>query len=152
MASEQKACKEVKRLLGLLYKYKRTFCEAKHKISSVFKFGRSASRSTPHLKLSSVADEVLADLCHFTESPFETVGRSTPVFTLRAHIHCYRSYRQIRWQIYPQVDLPVELQFQIFTVRAHMGRSTGRSTPQYYHLVVKNGDFILLLLELILAD
>ena len=28
----------------------------------------------PHLKLSSVADEVLADLRHFTESPFETVG------------------------------------------------------------------------------
>ena len=45
-----------------------------------------------------------------------------------------------------------EWQFHICTVRAHIGRSTGRSTPQYWHLVVKNGDFTFLLLELILAD
>ena len=37
-------------------------------------------------------------------------------------------------------------------VRAHIGRSTGRSTPQYWHLVVKNGNFTCLLLEFILAD
>ena len=44
-------------------------------------------------------------------------------------------------------------------VRAHIGRSTGRSPPfladlppQYWHLVVKNGNFTFLLLELILAD
>ena len=52
-------------------------------------------------------------------------------------------------------DLPPsgsEWQFHIFPVRAHMGRSTGRSTPQYWHLVVKNGSFTFLLLELILAD
>ena len=49
-----------------------------------------------------------------------------------------------------------ESQFYISTVRAHIGRwsgrSTGRSTPQYWHLVVKNGNFTFLLLELILAD
>ena len=57
------------------------------------------------------------------------------------------------------VDLPPvvassgqEWQFHIATVRAHIGRSSGRSTPQWWHLVVKNGDFTLLLLELILAD
>ena len=33
-----------------------------------------------------------------------------------------------------------------------MGRSTGRSTPWYWYLVVKNGNFTLLLLEPILAD
>ena len=27
-------------------------------------------------------------------------------------------------------------------VRVHIGRSTGRSTPQYWHLVAKNDDFI----------
>ena len=45
-----------------------------------------------------------------------------------------------------------EWQFHICTVRAHIGRSTGRSTLQYWHLVVKNGDFTFLLLELIIAD
>ena len=42
--------------------------------------------------------------------------------------------------------------FHISTVRAHIGRSTGRSTPWYWHLVVKNGNFTFLLLELILVD
>ena len=37
-----------------------------------------------------------------------------------------------------------EWQYEISTVRAHIGRSTGRS--------VKNGDMTFLLLELILAD
>ena len=38
-------------------------------------------------------------------------------------------------------------------VRAHIGTSTGRSTPcKYWHLVVKNGNFTFLLLESILAD
>ena len=45
-----------------------------------------------------------------------------------------------------------EWQFHICTVRAHIGRSTGRSTLQYWHLVVKNGNFTFLLLELILID
>ena len=43
-------------------------------------------------------------------------------------------------------------QFHISTVRAHIGRSTGRSTPQYWCIVVKNGNMRLLLKELILAD
>ena len=34
-----------------------------------------------------------------------------------------------------------EWQFHIATVKAHIGRSSGRSTPQYWHLVVKNGNF-----------
>ena len=59
--------------------------------------GTSTGRSTwqiypPNLKLSSVADDVLADLCHFTESPFETVGRSTTVF------YSESPYKQINWQ------------------------------------------------------
>ena len=43
-------------------------------------------------------------------------------------------------------------QFSIYTLRIHIGKSTGRSTPQYWHLVVKNGNFTFLLLEFILAD
>ena len=45
-----------------------------------------------------------------------------------------------------------EWQFHIVTVRTHIGRFTGRSFPQYWHLVVKNSNFTFLLLELILAD
>ena len=45
-----------------------------------------------------------------------------------------------------------EWQFYISPVRVHIGRSTGRSTPHYWHLVVKNGNFTFLLLEFILAD
>ena len=40
----------------------------------------------------------------------------------------------------------------ISTVRVHIGRSTGRSALHYWHLVVKNGNFTLLLLEVILED
>ena len=40
-----------------------------------------------------------------------------------------------------------EWQFYISTVRVHIGRSTGRSTPQYLHLVVKNCNFTFLLLR-----
>ena len=43
-------------------------------------------------------------------------------------------------------------QFQISTVRVHIGRSTGISTPWERHLVTKNGNFRFLLLEFILAD
>ena len=45
-----------------------------------------------------------------------------------------------------------EWQFYIYTVRVHIGRSTGRSTPKYWHLVVKNGNLRFLLLEFILED
>ena len=45
-----------------------------------------------------------------------------------------------------------EWQFNISTVRAHIDRSPGRSTPHWTHLVVKNGNMRFLLLELILAD
>ena len=60
----------------------------------------------------------------------------------------------MKWQIYPPVlaSSGQEWQFHIATVRAHIGRSSGRSTPQYWHLVVKNRNFTFLLLELILAD
>ena len=39
--------------------------------------------------------------------------------------------RQIRWQIYPPVapSSGQEWQYDISTVRAHIGRSTGRSNP-----------------------
>ena len=36
-------------------------------------------------------------------------------------------------------------------VRVHIGRSSGRYTPWYGHVVVKNGTFTLLLLQLIQA-
>ena len=45
-----------------------------------------------------------------------------------------------------------EWQFQIFTVRAHMGRSTGRSIPPVDLPVDLNGNFRFLLLELTWAD
>ena len=45
-----------------------------------------------------------------------------------------------------------EWQFHFSPLRAHFGRSSGRSTHQYWHLVVKNGDMTFLLLEFILAD
>ena len=44
-----------------------------------------------------------------------------------------------------------EWQQDISTVRAYIGRSTGRSTPQWTDLMVKNGNFRFLLLQLILA-
>ena len=60
--------------------------------------------------------------------------------------------------VYQLADLPPsrsasgsEGQFQIFTVRDHIGRSTGTPTPQYWHVVVKNGNFRFLLLGIILA-
>ena len=43
--------------------------------------------------------------------------------------YCSSAYWQINWQIYSPGRSVSEWQFQIFTVRAHMGRSTGRSTP-----------------------
>ena len=46
-----------------------------------------------------------------------------------------------------------EWQYVISTVRLHIGRSTGRSTPsRKWHLVVKNDNMTFLLLELICAD
>ena len=46
-----------------------------------------------------------------------------------------------------------EWQYEISTVRAHTGKSTGRSIPHWKrHLVVKNGNMRFLLLVLILAD
>ena len=45
-----------------------------------------------------------------------------------------------------------EWQFQILTVWAHIGRSTGRSTPPVNLPVDLNGNFRFLLFELILAD
>ena len=53
-----------------------------------------------------MAHEVLPDLYHFTESQFETVGGSTPVF------YSESPYRQINWQC-----------------RMAIGRSTGGSLP-----------------------
>ena len=42
-----------------------------------------------------------------------------------------------------------EWQFHISTVRVHIGKSTGRSTPhKYWYLVVKNGNFSFLLLSI----
>ena len=45
-----------------------------------------------------------------------------------------------------------EWQFQISMVKAYIDRSSGRSTPQQRHLVVKNGNFRFLLLKLIQTD
>ena len=74
-----------------------------------------------------------------------------------SHFYCYSSYWQIKWQIYPPQPPAVafsgqELLFHISTVRAHIGRSSGRPNPQFWHLVIKNGNMTFLLLVLILAD
>ena len=45
-----------------------------------------------------------------------------------------------------------EWSYEIHTVRAYIGRSPGRSTPHWWHLVDQNGDMKFLLIELILAD
>ena len=45
-----------------------------------------------------------------------------------------------------------EWQYVISTVRPHISRSTDRSPPWYWHLVVRNGDITFLQLEIILAD
>ena len=59
----------------------------------------------------------------------------------------------MKWQIHPPLvaSSGQEWQYVIFTIGAHIGRSTVRSTPWMWHLVVKNGNFTFLLLELILA-
>ena len=48
-----------------------------------------------------------------------------------SYCYCYSLSRQINWQIYPPVLMSSgqEWQFHIATVTAHIGRSTGRSTP-----------------------
>ena len=67
-----------------------------------------------------------------------STGRSTPPSTdiywsrmAILHCYCYSLSRQINWQIYPPVlaSIGQEWQFHIATVTAHIGRSTGRSTP-----------------------
>ena len=58
---------------------------------------------------------------------------------------------KIRWQIYPPLEAShgQEWQFQISTVRAHIGRSLGRPTPIEVPTMAL---FRFLLFELILAD
>ena len=67
---------------------------------------------------------------------------------------CQSSYWQINWQTYPLggAASAKEWQFLISSVRVHIGRSSGRSTPREGHLVAKNGNFRFPLLEFILAD
>ena len=53
-------------------------------------------------------------------------------------------YRQMKWQIYPPCKRNLVAKnghFQISIVKAHIGRSAGRSTPRWRHLVAKNGNF-----------
>ena len=45
-----------------------------------------------------------------------------------------------------------EWQFEIYTVRTHIGRSTGRYTPHYRHLVVKNANLRFILFNIIFTD
>ena len=85
---------------------------------------------------------------------------------------CYRSYRQINWQISPPVEASggQHWQFHIAIVKAHIGiqwttmvildfycNSSQRHInwqmyPQQRHLVAKNDNFRLLLLQVIQAD
>ena len=68
----------------------------------------------------------------------------------RSHEYCYTKLGRYTGRSTPPIlaSSGQEWQFYISTVRDHIGRSSGRSTPQYWHLVVKNCNFIFLLLEL----
>ena len=61
---------------------------------------------------------------------------------------------QISWQIYPPAGSAIDLSgdFRFLLLRAHTGRSTGRSTPPVDLPVDLNGNFRFLLLDLMLAD
>ena len=109
---------------------KRTFCEAKHETSSVFKIGRSAD----------LPPQVLASSGQ--EWQFH-------IATVRAHIG-RSSGRFIPLVV---ASSGQEWQFNIATVRTHIGRSTGRSPPHKKIWPVDlNGNFRFLLLQLIWAD
>ena len=64
------------------------------------------------------------------------------------------SYWQIKWQIYPPYwHLVVKNgDFTFLLLELILADQVADLPPQYWHLVVKNGNFTLLLLELILAD
>ena len=179
--------------------------------------GRSTGRSTPPIEASSGQNgnfQIATVRVSYWQIQWLT-GRSAPFRTCRGiqwsgmailDLYCQSSYWQINWQIYPPQRHLVAKNgnFQIATVRVHIGRSTGRSTPpieassgqewqfldcycqstywqinwQIYpshrgiqwsgmaildlycqssywptrHLVVKNGNFRFILLELILAN
>ena len=54
----------------------------------------------------------------------------------------------------PMTPSGQQWQFQIYTIRANISRSTSRSTPypQEGYLVAKNGNLRFLLLQVLLAD
>ena len=70
--------------------------------------------------------------------------------------YCYRSYRQIKWQIntHPKKRYLVTNNgnFRLLLLQVTQSDLTCRSTPQQRHLVAKNGNFRLLLLQVIQVD
>ena len=60
----------------------------------------------------------------------DSYSESSYLAGLTCNLDVKSSYWQIKWQIYPPVvSSGQEWQFHISTVRAHIGRSTGRHTP-----------------------
>ena len=128
--------------------------------------GRSTGRST------SPQTHLVAKNGDFRFLLLVHIGRSAILY-----FYCQSSYWQINWHIYPlgeassdhewqfqistvrvhigrstgisthlgEASSDHEWQFQISTVRVHIGRSTGISTPWERHLVTKNGNFRFLL-------
>ena len=136
---------------------KRTFCEAKHEMLSVFKIGRStphrsASGSLWQFQIFTVWANIWKINWHIYPPPGRYASESEWQFhisTVRADIgrsnvpfhRCLHwELRQTRWQIYPHPLIVAssgqEWQFHISTIRAHIGRwsgrSTGRSTPPFH--------------------
>ena len=128
---------------------------------------------------SSQAEEERAAVCmgkfHSTEAVCAVGPHNTPNFTqllngvlngwCRSEMSVYLSYQNNTIWSYEASDV-INLLWSLVLCKGKrplwwarwniweliFGRSTGRSTPSYWHLVVKNGNLTFLLVELILAD
>ena len=71
-----------------------------------------------------------------------------------SHFYCYSSYWQIRWQIYTPTPIPWYWHLLVkngdftFLLLDMKWQIYWQIYPQYWHLVVKIGDFTFVLLEM----
>ena len=119
---------DIPSLLGLSYKYERTFCEAKHETSSVFKIGRSAGTSTPCRSASDWQFQIF--------TVWALLGRFPPIDLPVTGNFRFLLYELLLADQVADVPPPIEHRsnwtpvHQIsWYVLAHIGRSSGRSTP-----------------------